>query len=121
MTKLANERVKVQSGSNLQTIAQLKQFVADFMSMIDEVSRFKIQYYSELEEVEEDPVKKPTYEILNSIGKYSESQNKYKDIYSKLFSVEKQLQESFALLKKDTKDPVNYFDTKHTIAKCNKL
>lgn len=52
MTKLGNERIKLQSGSNLQTIAQLKQFAADFMSMIDEVSRFKIQFYSELEEVE---------------------------------------------------------------------
>lgn len=56
------------------------------MATMDEVSKFKIQFYEELEEVEEDPAKNPTYEMLSKINKYSESQNNYKEIYRKLIS-----------------------------------
>jgi hypothetical protein len=41
--------------------------------------------------VEEDPVKKPTYDMLANISKYYDLQTKYKDIYKKLGSVEKHL------------------------------
>ena len=71
--------------------------------------------------MEEDPVKKPTYDILASIERYSMDQNNYRDLYKKLSTVEKQLEEAYLLLKKETKDPLNYFDAKNTIAKCNQI
>lgn len=42
-----------------------------FMGIVEEVAVFKIGFYEELENMQEDPAKKPTYELLANISKYS--------------------------------------------------
>ena len=48
MTKMSGESIKLMPGNGLRTTNQLKQFLVDFMGIIDEVSKFKMQFYEEL-------------------------------------------------------------------------
>jgi len=50
--------------------------------------------------MQEDPSKKPTYELLANISKYSESQSKYKELNEKLRKTEENIQIEYNLLKK---------------------
>ena len=100
VTKLVNDKIKGNSGGNLRTSGQFKLFIIQFMGIIDEVSKFKMQFYEELQEIEEDPVKKPTYELLAKTAKYQQAQDSYKDIFVKLMKVERQIEEHFFMIKK---------------------
>ena len=112
MTKVMKDKAKPNEGSVLRTCTQFRHFLMEFMGIIDEVSTFKIQYYEELEQIEEDPVKKPTYDMLAKVAQYSETQNTYKEVHASLQKVDKKIEEAFFSLRKETKDPVNYFDAK---------
>ena len=70
MAKTVKEKIKVKESSIIQTSGLFKQFMLKFMGIIDEVSTFKLQFYEELEEIDEDPVKKPTYELLAKAAQY---------------------------------------------------
>ena len=50
VTKQVYDKVKNNSNSNLRTCSQFKLFIQNFMGII-EVSRFKMQFYEELEEI----------------------------------------------------------------------
>ena len=82
---------------------------------------FKIGFYEELENMQEDPVKKPTYELLANTSRYDEAQAKYKDVNEKLRKAEENVQIEFNALKRETKEPVLYFDYKYTQAKCKAI
>ena len=84
MSRVVSEKLKTPSANGLQTINQFKKFILDFMSIIEEVSTFKISFYAELKDVEEDPVKKPTYELLANVNKYAERQTQYKELNEKI-------------------------------------
>lgn len=45
ITRQVVDKVKGNSSSNLRTCSQFKLFVQNFMGIIDEVSRFKMQFY----------------------------------------------------------------------------
>jgi hypothetical protein len=84
MTTTINEKIKPNAGGGLRTCAHFRQFLLKFMGILAEVSAFKVQFYEKMEEDEEDPVKKPTYDLLSKAGQYSAVQESYKDIYTKL-------------------------------------
>jgi uncharacterized protein YukE len=50
--------------------------------------------------VEEDPVKKPTYEMLASAAKYAQTQNDYKNLNDRLRKTEEELQIAYNQLRK---------------------
>ena len=45
VSSTVGERVRVQQGGGLLTINQIKQFLLDFMGILEEVSRFKMGFY----------------------------------------------------------------------------
>lgn len=53
----------------------------DFVNAIEEVATFKIDFYTQLEDTELDPIRRPTDEIMFRVGKYAEAQAKFMEIY----------------------------------------
>jgi len=49
MSKLITERIKISQGDSLMSIQHFKQFIIDFIKIIDEVATFKTDYYQQLE------------------------------------------------------------------------
>ena len=51
MTQIITEKVKIFPGNGLRTGNQFKKFLLDFAGFIEEVSKFKMSFYDELEVV----------------------------------------------------------------------
>ena len=45
------DRVKTNTGNTLKTCAHFRVFLLDFMGIVEEVSRFKMGFYEELQEI----------------------------------------------------------------------
>lgn len=53
---------------------EYKEFVQDFARVLNEISGFKIGYFSEVRENDVDPMSVPTYEMIGKVTKYAVKQ-----------------------------------------------
>lgn len=54
------ERIKISPNDNLISIKQFKEFLIDFAHIVQEVSKFKSEFYEQLEDMEINSIIRPT-------------------------------------------------------------
>lgn len=94
------ERIKIAPNDQLDSVKHFKQHLIDFVKAIEEVASFKIDFYEQLEELELDPIRRPTDEIMYRVGKYAEVQGQFQQSFESLRNTDAALDAAFAQMKK---------------------